>query len=125
MEEVQEKLKAIQRAIPGILGFVLFTFEGFPIISTVDGIGPSEGEDPAEYLSAVGAGIVSLSGTTLGHMGISPMKRLIMESGKGYVMVERVDENVGMMVVATLSTSIGMAKMTLSRAIEVYRSASK
>ncbi len=125
MDELVDKLESIRRTVPGLLGFVIFTREGFPLLNTIEefqGEGPDEEMSRDEYFSAVGAGIISLARTTLEHMGITPTDRLIVESRDGYILIERVDEDVSIMVVASSTPSIGMVKMALRRAIRAYRS---
>ncbi len=125
MDELVDKLESIRRTVPGLLGFVIFTREGFPLLNTIEefqGEGPDEEMTRDEYFSAVGAGIISLARTTLEHMGITPTDRLIVESRDGYILIERVDEDVSIMVVASSTPSIGMVKMALRRAIRAYRS---
>ncbi len=124
MDELVEKLESIRRTVPGLLGFVIFTREGFPLLNTIqdfEGRRIDEEVPWDEYFSAVGAGIVSLASTTLQHMGISSTDRLIIESKYGYILVERVDDDVNMMVVSTGTPSIGMLKVALRRAINAYK----
>ncbi len=125
MDELAEKLESIKKSTPGILGFVIFTREGFPLLNTIKEFqrGEVNGEISwDEYFSAVGAGILNLAKTTLQYMGISRADRLVVESRYGYILVERVNEDVNIMVVSTGKPSMGMVKVALRKAIKAYES---
>jgi len=122
--DLRQRLLDIQRRIPGLKGFVIFTNEGFLLISTVSPDVPGSVEEDVpldEYFSAVGAGILNMAKKALEQMGISPMSRLIVESGKGHVIVRRIDDEVSIMAVSNSTTSVGMVGMALEQAIDVYR----
>jgi len=122
--DLRGRLIDIQRGIPGLKGFVIFTSEGFLLISTVSNVEPGFMDDDTpldEYFSAVGAGILNMAKSTLEHMGISPMNRLIVESKHGYIIVQRIDDEVSIMAISNVIPSIGMVGMALDQAINVYR----
>ncbi len=124
LEELRKRLDDIRDMVPGVVGFVIFTHEGFPLLNTIDrtldGIMDQE-ISLEEYFSAIGAGILNLASTTLDHMGITPMERLVVESRDGYVLIEKIDVDVSIMVMSDSRPSIGMVKMALRKAIDVYR----
>ena len=124
IEELRRKLDDIRDMVPGVVGFVIFTHEGFPLLNTINRtLNEVMDQDITleEYFSAVGAGILNLASTTLDHMGITPMERLVMESEDGYVLIEKIDSDVSIMVMSDSRPSIGMVKMALRKAIDVYR----
>ena len=108
-------LEGIQKEVTGLLGFVLFTMDGFPIKSTmVHKTDTAISEQ--ELFSAIGAGLISLAEKALKQIELMPMDKLTIESTNGNIIVERVNQDVGIMALALPSTPLGMVRIAVKRA---------
>lgn len=115
---IKEALESVQRQTQGISGFVVFTRDGFPITGTMHSerlVGDYEHMTDSEFFAAIGAGIVSLSERTLEQMDMLPMDKMIIESPKGNIVVEKVDDYIGVMAISRPDAPLGLVRMALER----------
>ncbi len=120
-ERIEEVLEKIQKDTSGLLGFVLFTMDGFPIKSTLTHSRNSEISEQ-ELFSAIGAGLISLAEKTLKQIGMMPLDKLTIESSNGNIVVERVTDSVGIMALALPTTPLGMIRIAVQNAKEALKS---
>ncbi len=120
-ERIEDILEGIQRETTGLLGFVLFTKDGFPVKSTLTHSRESSLQEQ-ELFSAIGAGLISLAERTLGQIQMLPMDRLTIESEKGNIVVEKITSDVGIMALALPSTPLGMVRIAVKNARDRLKS---
>ncbi len=109
-----ERLRRILKRImeeTGVESIMVFTMDGFPIVSASAGDTP-----PEELFSAIGAGLISLSANTLKNIGMLPLSRLTIESPRGNIVMEKAGQDIGVMAIAGPSTPIGMLRIAIQRA---------
>ncbi len=112
---IGDVLEGIHKEITGLLGFVLFTMDGFPIKSTL--VHKTDNAiSEQELFSAVGAGLISLAEKALKQIKLMPMNKLTIESTSGNIVVERVNQDVGIMALALPGTPLGMVRIAVKRA---------
>ena len=113
-------LHNLQEKTQGIAGFVVFTRDGFPVVSTVEFGDMFRGDfydvGEGEFFAAIGAGILSLARRTLEQMGMLPLDKLLVESPKGNVIVEQVNEDVGIMAISYPDVPVGLVRMAVDSA---------
>lgn len=118
--QIREILVAIQKQAPGIMGFVVFTKDGFPITGTIysDSVMVREYDNVSdnEFFAAIGAGILSLSERTLEQMNMLPLDKMTVESPRGNIVVEKVDDYIGVMAVSRPDAPVGLVRMALEKA---------
>jgi len=117
---LKELLIDLQSKTQGVAGFVVFTRDGFPIVSTVEFGDMFRGDfgevTDGEFFSAIGAGILSLAERTLEQMSMLPLDRLLVESPKGNVIVESVNEDLGIMAISYPNVPVGLVRMAVETA---------
>jgi len=117
---LKELLYDLQTKTQGLAGFVLFTKDGFPIVSTVEFGDMYRGEfqevTDGEFFAAIGAGILSLAQRTLEQMSMMPLTRLLVESPRGNVIVEQVDDELGIMAISYPGIPVGLVRMAVESA---------
>ncbi len=117
---MREILRELQARTEGIAGFVVFTRDGFPVVSTVEFgdmfRGDFEEVNEGEFFAAIGAGILSLARRTLEQMGMLPLDRLLVESPSGNVIVEQVNDDLGIMAISYPSVPVGLVRMAVESA---------
>ncbi len=118
--QIKEILVGIQKQAPGIMGFVVFTRDGFPITGTMH-MNKSIASDydnvtDSEFFAAIGAGILSLSERTLEQMNMLPLDKMTVESPRGNIVVEKVDDYIGVMAVSRPDAPVGLVRMALEKA---------
>ncbi len=122
---LRDLLKDLQSKTQGLAGFVIFTKDGFPIVSTVEFGNMFRGEfeevTDGEFFAAIGAGILSLAQRTLEQMGMLPLDRLLVESPKGNVIVEQVNEDMGIMAISYPGVPVGLVRMAVESARKKVR----
>ncbi len=118
-------LHDLQEHVHGIAGFVVFTRDGFPVVSTVE-LGDMfrngfYGVEEGEFFAAIGAGIFSLARRTLEQMNMLPFDRILVESPRGNVIVEAVDDEVGIMAISYPDVPVGLVRMAVESARKKVR----
>ncbi len=114
-EQIERILEKVQNDTSGLLGFVLFTMDGFPVKSTLPH--SSSGEiSEHELFSAIGAGLISLAEKTLKQINMMPLDKLTIESSNGNIIVERLTDSVGIMALALPTTPLGMIRIAVQNA---------
>ncbi len=117
---LRQILHDLQERTQGVAGFVVFTKDGFPIVSTVEFGDMFRGDlhdvGEGEFFAAIGAGILSLAQRTLEQMGMMPLDRLLVESPRGNVIVEQVDGDVGIMAIAYPNVPVGLVRIAVETA---------
>ncbi len=108
-------LESIQKDLGGILGFVIFTNDGFPIISTLP-VNPGSHISEQELFSAIGAGLLALSERTLRQIKMSGLDKITIESSDGNVAVEKIDDETGIMAISTTETPLGVLRLAVEKA---------
>ncbi len=98
----------------GVAGFIVFTMDGLPLVSHID---KRYGyETLREMFSTIGAGLISLAGSTLKHVNMLPMERITIESSQGIVLLERISDDIGIMTLASSSIPMGIIRIASERA---------
>lgn len=116
-DRIGDILEGIQKGTSGLLGFILFTMDGFPIKSTLTQNRNSVISEQ-ELFSAIGAGLISLAERTLGQIKMLPLDRLTIESSSGNIVIEKITDDVGIMALALPSTPLGMVRIAVKNARE-------
>jgi len=114
-DRLKHVLESIQKDLNGILGFVIFTNDGFPIISTLP-VNPRSHISEQELFSAIGAGLIALSERTLRQIKMSGLNKITIESSDGNVAVEKIDDETGIMAISTTDTPLGMLRLAVEKA---------
>ena len=119
--QIGDILEKVQKETSGLLGFILFTVDGFPIKSTL-AHKPENAISEQELFSAIGAGLISLAERALKQINLMPMDKLTIESPNGNIIVERINRDVGIMALAQPSTPLGMVRIAVKKAKELLES---
>ncbi len=110
-----EKLRHVLRSImdeTGVEGMIVFTMDGFPVASEIR----ATGEMLEELFSAIGAGLASLAENTLKNIGMLPLSRLTIESPRGNILLEKANQEIGIMALAGPSIPLGIMRVAIQKA---------
>ncbi len=110
-----EKLRHVLRSImdeTGVEGMIVFTMDGFPVASEIR----ATGEMLEELFSAIGAGLASLAENTLKNIGMLPLSRLTIESPRGNILLEKANQEIGIMALAGPSIPLGIMRIAIQKA---------
>ncbi len=111
----EEKLRHVLRSImdeTGVEGMIVFTMDGFPVASEIR----ATGEMLEELFSAIGAGLASLAENTLKNIGMLPLSRLTIESPRGNILLEKANQEIGIMALAGPSIPLGIMRVAIQKA---------
>ncbi len=95
----------------GILAIAIFDRHGNPVAYAVqDGIG-------GEELSARGGGLLSTSLKVMESLNMAPMERVVIETGRGIILLEHLKNELGIILVASPGISVGRARLITGKLV--------
>jgi predicted regulator of Ras-like GTPase activity (Roadblock/LC7/MglB family) len=120
---LEEKLKQLATAVPGIQGTVIVSLEGFVVATypPADGQGTSlQHPTSTPQVAAMAATLIALGEQTLTRLAQGGMERLMIEGEQGAMIVYPVNQNAALAVMVSKEAKIGLTLMAVARSAAFF-----
>jgi len=120
---LEEKLKQLATAVPGIQGTVIVSLEGFVVATypPADGQGTSlQHPTSTPQVAAMAATLIALGEQTLTRLAQGEMERLMIEGEQGAMIVYPVNQNAALAVMVSKEAKIGLTLMAVARSAAFF-----
>jgi uncharacterized protein len=120
---LEEKLKQLATAVPGIQGTVIVSLEGFVVATYPPADGQGTGlQHPTStpQVAAMAATLIALGEQTLTRLAQGEMERLMIEGEQGAMIVYPVNQNAALAVMVSKEAKIGLTLMAVARSAAFF-----
>jgi predicted regulator of Ras-like GTPase activity (Roadblock/LC7/MglB family) len=119
---LEERLRSLCLSMPGILGAVIVSVEGFVVAAHLPEQYPSGDERTnTPQIAAMAATLVALGEQTLGRLGEGRLERLMVEGEEGAIIVFPIDRNSALAAMIDKRAKIGLVLVAVRRAAAFLR----
>ncbi len=91
----------------GILAIAIFDRDGNPVAYA------AQDHIKGDEISATGGGLLSMSIKVMESMNMAPMERVILETDKGTILLEHLQNGLGIILVTSPGISVGRARLIM------------
>jgi len=120
---LEEKLKQLATAVPGIQGTVIVSLEGFVVATYPPADGQGTGllhPTSTPQVAAMAATLIALGEQTLTRLAQGEMERLMIEGEQGAMIVYPVNQNAALAVMVSKEAKIGLTLMAVARSAAFF-----
>ncbi len=121
---LEDRLRQLTETVPGILGTVIVSVEGFVVAAYP----PSEQTSlftavemsSTSQVAAMAAALIGLGEQTLARLAQGQMQRLLIEGQDGAIIVYPINQNAALATMVTKGAKMGLVLMAIARAATAF-----
>jgi predicted regulator of Ras-like GTPase activity (Roadblock/LC7/MglB family) len=119
---LEERLQRLCQSVPGILGTVIVSVEGFVVAAYLPQQHPiDDHRTNTPQVAAMAATLIALGEQTLQRLAQGKMERLMIEGEGGAMIVYPIDRNSALAAMIDKNAKIGLVLLSVARAAHFLR----
>ncbi|MBK9049581.1 MAG: roadblock/LC7 domain-containing protein [Chloroflexi bacterium] len=121
---LEDRLRQLTEAVPGIMGTVIVSIEGFVVAayppSEQSSLASAIDMSSTSQVAAMAAALIALGEQTLGRLAQGQMERLLIEGGEGAIIVYPINQNAALAAMVDKNAKMGMVLVAIARAAAAF-----
>jgi len=119
---LEDRLRELTDSIPGILGTVIVSVEGFVVAAYPPADGESYQSTSTPQVAAMAATLIALGEQALTRLAQGEIERLLVEGHSGAMIVYPINRNAALAAMVDKKAKLGLTLLTISQAATFFGS---
>jgi predicted regulator of Ras-like GTPase activity (Roadblock/LC7/MglB family) len=117
---LEDRLRELTESVPGILGTVIVSVEGFVVAAYPPADGDSYQATSTPQVAAMAATLIALGEQALTRLAQGEIERLLVEGYSGAMIVYPINRNAALAAMVDKKAKLGLTLLTISQAASFF-----